>query len=128
MKLTHIDTILMVENIATSKKFYHDTLGLEILEDWQTMLIFKNRLALHQASELQPTQETQKFIQPGACGHGNVVIYLQSDDLEGCFQQLQAAGVEIIHGIISLPWERLFRIYDPDRHVIEIGESQACNR
>ena len=122
MKLNHVETILLVENIETSKRFYRDVLGLEILHDWGAMVVFKDRLAIHQASELQPGEETQKFVQPGPCGHGNVVIYMQSEDLEGCYQELKKAGVEFIHGILTMPWERLFRVYDPDRYVIEIGE------
>lgn len=122
MKLKHVETILLVENIETSKRFYQDVLGLEILHDWGAMVVFKDHLAIHQASELQPREETQKFVPPGPCGHGNAVIYLQSSDLEGCYRHLVEAGVEVIHGIVTLPWERLFRIYDPDRYVIEIGE------
>jgi len=31
-------------------------------------------------------------------------------------------GLEILHGIRDLPWQKIFRIYDPDKHIIEIGE------
>jgi catechol 2,3-dioxygenase-like lactoylglutathione lyase family enzyme len=122
MKLKQVDTILLVENIETSKYFYVDILKLEILYDWKTMLVFKDRLAIHQASELQPAELTSRFIQPGKQGRGNVVIYLESDDLEESFQTLKEAGVTFIHDIISLPWERIFRVLDPDGYVIEIGE------
>lgn len=120
MQLHHVDTILLVEDIAISKKFYAQVLGMEILHDWGAMVVFKDRLALHQASELQPRAETGKFSQSG--GHGNVIVYLQSDDLEGAYQELKEGGVEFLHGILSLPWERLFRVYDPDHYVVEIGE------
>jgi predicted enzyme related to lactoylglutathione lyase len=122
MKLTHVDTILLVENIENSRSFYSGILGLEMLHDWQTMLVYKERLALLQTDALCPVEEAQKFIQPGPQGRGNVVIYFQSDELEACYKKLSRAGVEILHGIIELPWERVFRIYDPDRYVIEIGE------
>jgi len=122
MKLNHVDTILLVEDIQRSKCFYQDTLGLEVFHDWGSMVVFNDHLALHQAGLLQPQQEISKFIQPGEQGRGNVVIYLQSDDLEGCFQSLTQAGVTVVHGILKLPWERIFRIYDPDGYVIEIGE------
>jgi len=125
MKLSHIDTILLVENIETSRAFYSDTLGLELLHDWQTMLVYKERFAILQRDALQPVEEAQKFVQAGAQGHGNVVVYFQSDDLEQSFVQLQSAGVKVLHGILQLPWERVFRIYDPDGYVIEIGEPHA---
>ena len=122
MHLKHIDTILLVEDITISRRFYAEALGMEILHDWGTMVIFTNRLAVHQASELQPREEAQKFVTPGFYGRGNVVIYLQSDDLDASYRQLKEAGAEIIHPILTLPWERIFRIYDPDHYVIEIGE------
>jgi predicted enzyme related to lactoylglutathione lyase len=123
MKLKHKDTILLVENIEISKRFYSQTLGLEILHDGGSMVVFDERLAILQATELLPREETEKFLQPGLFGRGNVVIYLQCDDLDGCHQKLKDEGVEIIHGILTMPWERLFRIYDPDRYVVEIGEA-----
>ena len=122
MKLKHIDTILLVEKIEASKRFYLETLGLEILHDWQTMVVFKERFAILQASELLPREETQAFVQPGAQGRGNVVVYFESDDLEASYARLQTENVKFVHGIITLPWERIFRLYDPDGYVIEIGE------
>ncbi len=86
------------------------------------MLVYKERFAILQADALLPLEETQKFIKLGAQGRGNVVVYFQSDDLDRCYVDLQKAGVNFIHGIITLPWERIFRIYDPDGYVIEIGE------
>lgn len=122
MKLKQVDTILLVQSMVVSRQFYTGLLGLEILHDWQTMLVFKERLSILQASELQPQNEIQGFIQSGTGTRSNVVIYLQSDDLETCCQQLTEAGVRFLHGIIALPWERVFRIYDPDGYLIEIGE------
>jgi catechol 2,3-dioxygenase-like lactoylglutathione lyase family enzyme len=122
MKLTHVDTIVLVENIEISRKFYTDRLGLEVLHDWQTMVVFKERFAIMQADRLEPQEETQAFLRPGLQGCGNVVIYFQSDNLEACYEQLKAAQVKIVHGILPLAWERIFRIQDPDGHVIEIGE------
>ncbi len=125
MKLSHIDTILLVENIETSRAFYSGTLGLQLLHDWQTMLVYKERFAILQHDALQPVEEAQKFVQAGTQWRGNVVVYFQSDDLEQSFAELQAAGVKVLHGILQLPWERVFRIYDPDGYVIEIGEPHA---
>jgi catechol 2,3-dioxygenase-like lactoylglutathione lyase family enzyme len=123
MKLKHIDTILLVHNIEISKRFYEETLGLEILHDWKTMIVFKDRFAIHQADGLQPQEITQTFVQPGLQGRGNVVIYFQSNDLDKSFSELKEKNVETIHEIVQLPWEHLFRVYDPDGYIVEIGEA-----
>lgn len=122
MKQRQIHTILMVKNIEVSKRFYSDVLKLDILEDSGAMVIFQENLALHQADQLQPFEITGNFVQGGAQGRSNAVIYIQSDDLDECFEELKTAGVPIEHGIIQLPWERVFRAYDPDGYVLEIGE------
>ncbi len=122
MQLKQIDTILMVQNIDVSKRFYSEILKLENLHDWGAMVVYKDRLALHQVDLLQPIEETGNFVQAGVQGRANVVIYLQSDNLDDCFTFMKSAGVSIVHEIITLPWERIFRAYDPDGYVLEIGE------
>ena len=122
MQIKHIDTILMVENIEVSKIFYREVMGLKILHDWHNMVVFTERFAIHQADALQPVEVTSQFIRRGKQGCGNVVLYFQTDDLEGCLTSLKAAGVPVLHEIINLPWERVFRFLDPDQHVIEMGE------
>ena len=122
MKLKHIDTILLVKDIEVSRRFYSKVLELEIEHDWQTMLVYKERFAILQARDLHPPDEAGKFIKPGRQGRGNVVIYFQSENLEESYEKLANQGVEILHGIIQLPWERIFRAADPDGYVIEIGE------
>ena len=121
--MKHVNTILLVNDIEVSKRFYTGTLGLKIREDWKTMVVFEGDLALHQAGELQPKELTTTFTSTGAQGHGNVVIYLQSEDLDACYADLQQRGVEFLHGIVTLPWERLFRVKDPDGYIVEIGEA-----
>jgi catechol 2,3-dioxygenase-like lactoylglutathione lyase family enzyme len=120
--MKHVDTIILVEDIKRSRAFYIDTLGLEILHDWDVMLIFKDRFSIHQADCLLPKEETTKVFQKGKQGQGNVIIYFEVDDIQSTFTKLQDKGVKIIHGIVQLPQQKIFRMVDPDGHIIEIGE------
>ena len=45
------------------------------------------------------------------------------DKGEAEYARLLGLGVEILHGIVELPWQRLFRIRDLDGNVVEIGEA-----
>ncbi len=121
MKMKHVDTIVLVKDIDVSKEFYISVMGLEILHDWGNMVTFKDRFAIHQADELIPEQETSKFIHTGKQGDVNLVIYFEADDIEDTYNKLTQKNVSIIHGIIRLPWQEIFRIHDPDDHIIEIG-------
>ncbi|HSB01198.1 MAG TPA: VOC family protein [Anaerolineales bacterium] len=120
--MKHVDTIVLVEDICRSKAFYVDILGLEILHDWETMVIFRERFSIHQADRLLPKQEATRFYQSGKQGRGNAIVYFEVDDLQTTYADMQAKGVEIIHGIVQLPQQKIFRMADPDGHIIEIGE------
>ncbi len=120
--MKHVDTIILVEDIKRSRAFYIDILGLEILHDWDVMLIFKDRFSIHQADRLLPKEEAIKVFQKGKQGQGNVIIYFEVDDIQSTFTKMQDKGVKIIHGIVQLPQQKIFRMADPDGHIIEIGE------
>jgi uncharacterized glyoxalase superfamily protein PhnB len=86
--------------------------------------LFENNFAIHQAKELIHT--IYKDDRPGMDepqGHGNMDIYFESDDIEMAYQRLVDRNVEIIHPVEKQAWgQRVFRFYDPDHHIVEIGE------
>ena len=51
------------------------------------------------------------------------VVYFETHELEETYEHLAQAGVEFVHPIREEPWgQRVMRLYDPDGHIIEIGE------
>ncbi|NCU32068.1 MAG: hypothetical protein EOM23_03850 [Candidatus Moranbacteria bacterium] len=43
--------------------------------------------------------------------------------IEEAFEKLKSDGVEFLHKIQEKPWgQKTIRFFDPDRHLIEIGE------
>jgi predicted enzyme related to lactoylglutathione lyase len=123
--MKHVNTIVLVADIERSKAFYHKTIGLEIDRDWGSMVIFKGHFAIHQADKLQPEKLVGGTLRAGNQGAGNLVLFFETDRLEAEFERLRDLGCRCLHGIEALPWQRLFRIFDPDGHIIEIGESQT---
>lgn len=119
--MKHVDTIILVEDIEVSKEFYINMIGLEILCDWGNMVVFKDRFSIHQANKLMPEQEINKLIHNGKQGYNNIDIYFEVENIEEEYNKIISKGVKLIHGIIELPWQKIFRIYDPDNHIIEIG-------
>jgi hypothetical protein len=56
-------------------------------------------------------------------GHENCEIYFETDDLDTAHTQLSDAGVQFVHPLREQPWgQRVFRVYDPDGHIVELGE------
>jgi len=120
--MKQIDTIILVKDIKKSTEFYESVLNLKILHDWKSMVVFENRLALHQVDLLEPKEVIQKYVT--ARSQGNIIIYLSTESIINEYSRLSENGIKIIHGIVDLPWQKIFRIWDLDENIIEIGEEK----
>jgi len=122
IKFAH--NVVFVKDIHESKQFYAEALGINIILDYTVFVLFENNFAIHQAKEL--IQTIYKADQPGIeepQGHNNMDIYFESDEIETVYQQMVDRNVEIIHPVEQQSWgQRVFRFYDPDHHIVEIGE------
>lgn len=124
MKVKFAHSVIFVKDIEVSKKFYADVLGIKIIQDCGIFILFEGDLAIHQARELLNTVY-KKDIAEGydAQGRNNLEVYFESDKLDEIYARLKEYNVEFIHGIEKQSWgQNVFRFYDPDRHVVEIGE------
>ena len=56
-------------------------------------------------------------------GGNNFEIYFEEDDFDSFVDKLQNYDIEYIHPVKEHSWEQLVvRLYDPDRHIIEVAE------
>lgn len=124
MDIKFINPVIMVKDISVSKTFYSEVLGLKILQDAGVFVLFENHFSIHQARELQQTvfgEAPRLSIDP--MGADNLLLYFESLDLQADFQKIKDK-VTLIHPIVKQSWgQNVFRFYDPDRHVVEIGEA-----
>lgn len=115
--------VVFVKDIEVSKRFYTEQVGLKIVEDAGVFVLFEDHFSLHQARELVHTilgnePEVVSQLQGGM----NLLLYFESDDLEAMFARLKD-HVHLIHPIRQQAWgQKVFRFYDPDGHIVEIGE------
>jgi catechol 2,3-dioxygenase-like lactoylglutathione lyase family enzyme len=116
--------VIFVRDIAASKHFYIDLLGMEIDMDFGTNVGLKGGLALWQIDpqHIIParlgTEATSDRIS------NRFELYFESMDLAAAFERLKAAGVEFLHELHEEPWgQRTMRFFDPDRHLVEVGET-----
>jgi len=57
-------------------------------------------------------------------GANNVELYFECDNIEQIVEKLKIEQVEFVHELQEQPWKQLVvRFYDPDKNIIEIGES-----
>jgi len=124
MDIKNSSTALFVKDIESSKRFYVDILGMTIDLDFGKNVIFKNGFAIW---EIQ-----QNHVIPKSLGLENITnsnfnrfeIYFETEDLVSVLEILKREKVLFLHEIHEEPWgQNTIRFFDPDNHLIEIGES-----
>ena len=120
--LKFVSPLIVVEDMARSRQFYEQLLGQKVKFDFGVDVAFEGDFTIHLKSHFQSLlgDATRYPITPKA---HNGELYFDTDEIELIYQRLQAAGAEFIEGIQEQPWgQRAMRLYDPDGHIIEIGE------
>jgi catechol 2,3-dioxygenase-like lactoylglutathione lyase family enzyme len=120
---TFHSAVLLVKNIEKSKYFYNVVLGQKIIMDFGRNVGFEGGLAIWERDYALNLifQDKTRDIEVGA---NNAEIYFESEDLDNLYKRLSEEKIKIIHPIREQPWgQRVFRLYDPDDHIIEFAES-----
>ncbi|MFQ9515276.1 MAG: VOC family protein [Eubacterium sp.] len=119
MKLKNV--LIVVRDIEKSKEFYKDLFGLEVIAD------FDGNVVLSEGLVLQEKKIWEGFIeQKVVCGGNDVELYFEENNIDTFWERLEESKYEIeyLNKCIEHDWgQRVIRIYDPDKHIIEIGES-----
>jgi len=51
-------------------------------------------------------------------------LYFETEDIDGAARKFMSQNIEFLHHLKTEPWgQKTFRFFDPDHHLIEIGES-----
>jgi len=118
--------LLVVEDLQRSRIFYEGLLGMKVQNDFGVNVSFEGNLAIHLKEHFQGLLGgPERF--PVVFGAHYGEMYFESDEMEAVLLRLKQAGVEFIHELVEQPWgQRVMRFYDPDRHVIEIGEQMEA--
>ena len=133
MELKNCAPVLFVRDAKKASEFYTDVLGQTIVSDFGGMnFVFKEGFALWQIDEAN--------LIPQKLGADNIYnakavnrfeLAFETDDIDKVHQELKAAGVTFLHEINTELWgQRNLRFYDPDGHLLEVGEAMHvfCQR
>lgn len=121
------NTMLIVADIDKSVEFYKKVFGFHVVMDFGANKTLTGGLVL------QTLDTWQEFIgtEDVSFGGNSFEIYFEEDDFDKFAEKLKACNVEYVHPIKEHSWgQRVVRIYDPDKHIIEIGENikTVCKR
>jgi len=124
MKIRYITVLLFVKDIQASRAFYETTLQQKVKFDFGEDIEFEGGLAIHDAGHISKLLFNRTSNEE--LGKNNFEVYFECDDLDAVFSRLEGQAARFLHGIEEQPWgQRAFRVYDPDGHIVEIGEPMA---
>jgi catechol 2,3-dioxygenase-like lactoylglutathione lyase family enzyme len=117
------NTIVFVKDIEESKRFYSDILGLKVISNYEVLIIYENGFVIQQARSLYKTIYKKELeIPTKKQGRDNIDIYFECNNLEDIYDKLVKNNVKFIHPIERQSWgQYVMRFYDPDGHIVEIG-------
>lgn len=124
MKLKNF--MLAVKDINKSVEFYKKILGLRVTMD------FGANKTLTGGLSLQTAETYKEFIKKNISFCGNdAEIYFEEDNFDEFADRLKEYDIKYVHKTAEHSWgQRVIRFYDPDKHIIEVGESMktVCRR
>jgi len=127
MKPRFYSSVIFVKDIELSKEFYCQRLNQTIKHDFGKNVELHGGLTLW---EVQPGHIIPEKLGKKSVGYESAnrfELYFEFDDIEEIVIELIAANVEFLHEIHEESWgQRTVRFFDPDHHLIEIGETLQC--
>jgi catechol 2,3-dioxygenase-like lactoylglutathione lyase family enzyme len=95
--------------------------GLQVVTD------FGKNVILTEGLVLQERQLWEEFVDKEVILGGNAMeLYFEDNDLDAFAENLDSSPYEIqyVNRLMEHDWgQRVIRFYDPDMHLIEVGES-----
>lgn len=115
--------LLVVSDLEKSKTFYKEVLGLRVIMDFGANVTLTGGIALQTKETwlnfIQATNEDVIF------GNKATELYFEEDDFDSFLQKLNSfCHIDYVHPMIEHRWgQRVVRFFDPDKHIIEVGEN-----
>lgn len=122
--------LLVVEDMAASVKFYKEVLGLRVIMDLGANVTMTDGVAL------QTKESWCEFIEKDAreiaFGGNGAELYFEEDAFDDFLKKLAGlTNITYVHQVKEYAWgQRVVRFYDPDQHILEVGENMkaVCQR
>jgi len=113
--------LLAVTDLEQSISFYEEVIGDRVVMDFGANIQFEGGFALQEMKSWKSMIHTETVSRK----NNAVELYFEEDDFDGFVGYLKEfPEIQYVHGVEEMPWgQRIIRFYDPDFHIIEVGES-----
>ena len=122
--MKYVCTLIAVMDLEKSKEFYCDILEQKVIQDFGANVLLSGGFALQTLETWKDFIETKE--EEILFGGNDSELAFEVDDMYGFVSKLRSFGVTYVHPMKEHSWgQRVVRFYDPDKHVIEVGENMA---
>lgn len=112
--------LITVEDINVSRLFYEKLLNQKVKYDFGENVSFESGFAIHLKSHFSKLIDNKTITKAS----NSFELYFEHDDVDSFAKELKNNKVEFVHEIREQPWrQKVVRFYDPDKNIIEVGES-----
>lgn len=119
--MKYVGSLIVVKDVQRSRAFY-EKLDQKVKYDFGQNIEFDGGFSIHLEEHFE------KLL---GIGQNNILkksnnfeLYFETEEISRIYDEMKELKVEFIHEIREQPWgQRVMRFYDPDYHIIEVGES-----
>ena len=123
MGLTFQGSVIIVKDIKVSRIFYEELLGQKVMVDFGPLVGFEGGFSIWQVDRAYTILFDTQVNNPAVLGHRNLELCFEDSDIHTIWERISSKNVKLVHPLREQPWGQLvFRMYDPDEHIVEIGE------
>ncbi|MDV0446338.1 hypothetical protein MsAg5_01680 [Methanosarcinaceae archaeon Ag5] len=126
MDLNHCTPVLFVKDAQKARSFYEGLLGMTVVADFGGLnLVFKEGFALWQIMDgnIIPEKLGRENIE-NSKSVSRFELGFETEEIDDIFKTLKENNTKFLHEMNMELWgQRTIRFYDPDGHLIEVGES-----
>lgn len=119
--------LLVITDMNQTVEFYKKVLGLHVIMDFGANKTLTGGLCLQTLETWKGFIGTENI----TFGSNSAEVYFEEDDFDEFADRLKKCDIEYVHPIMEHSWgQRAVRFYDPDKHIIEVGENikAVCRR
>lgn len=118
--MKYMAALLVVNNINETRKLFENVLGLKVMADYGQNVTFEGGFALHEEEHFRMLIDGRQVTKQS----NSFELYFEEEDIQSVYDKVVSNGLELLHELREQPWRQLvFRFYDYDKNIIEIGES-----
>ncbi len=126
MNLKNCTSVLFVKSAAKSRDFFVNVLGMNVaMSNGDLNFFFKEGFAIWQvATDNEIPKRLGYDVITDRNAANRFELCFETEDIDDVYKLLKKNGISFLHEINTEIWgQRTIRFFDPDNHLIEVGES-----